>query len=96
MHKELVYRNPWYSKRSLGPEYFRRNPCIVYTTPCGRGQIVMIHHQHFDMLIDGRVVAQLAGKNPELLSELIKAIDGEEIDYLYADRAVAAYKKGVN
>ena len=91
----MKYRNPWYGPRYASPEYYTpSDKSIVYTTPCKRGQIVKIMDRHYDHLIDGRVVKQLCGKNPELLIELIKAVDGENIDYLYASNAIEAYNKG--
>ena len=90
------YKNPWYSGPSgINPEQYTINDCLAEVSACGRGVIIEKFPHHFDHVVGGRVVTQLAGSNMALLNQLIPFIlDGKKCDYMYKDRALDAYNKG--
>lgn len=101
------YKNPWYKGRvsgSISPEFYDHGDRVktVYETECGRGRIIQIFKDHYDYLVNGRVVTQRTGwkdLGKQRLADAISAIcDGvkEELTtpYYDVDRMQEAYNNG--
>jgi hypothetical protein len=96
--KEISYVNPWFETRGIpegnGPRIYQRWYCDAYVSDCGRGMILEIQHDWYDYLINGKVVTQRAGSNPQILEELIAVIlDGKATEDWGMLRAKECYEK---
>ena len=94
----MRYANPWhrsqYHPGTNGPEFYDRTGCKVYTSPCGRGQIVHYLKDWHDYLINGKVVMQLVADSPARLEEMIGHIlDGKPTEDTMIERAKETYEK---
>ena len=73
----MKYINPFSEKTQ--PEYYDRTGCKVTKTKCGRGQMVRVHPNHYDYLVDGRCVSQRSGANMLILEDIVAAVDGQPL-----------------
>lgn len=69
----LEYTNPWHRDGQNGPSVFKIPNAPIYRSPCGRGVMVKISNEHFDYLVDGKLITQRAGANTKILANLIDA-----------------------
>jgi len=94
MRKDILYKNPWFSNINLSPAIYHRHDVIFVESSCGRGEIIKVHDNLYDYLINGRVITQRAGRSLAILDELILYVLENKGNPLFGERAKDAYMKG--
>ena len=90
---EIKYINPWYSSGGLSPQIYKRLNISAYKSECGRGMILSYLPNHYDYLVNGKVVTQRVGKSVGLLNQAIAFLLDGGPGFMYADRMKEAYNK---
>lgn len=83
-----------FSSTPHSPVYFTMPEAkVVARSKCGRGEIIQQHAKVDSYLytIDGRAVTQRAGKNTDLLDDLVRAVDTNDNHWKH-QRAVHFYR----
>lgn len=90
---EIEYKNPWYAPAGLSPPVYKRKNIQAYMSNCGRGMVLKYLDNHYDYLINGRVITQRAGKSMDLLNQAILYLLDGGPEFMDSDRIKEAYNK---